>query len=72
MELVVPHELGHLVGLGHVQEPDELMFSPRSPTVRFPRRSRAGDQGDLQGLERLGADQGCLSHVRVGGSPTGQ
>ncbi|WP_345456691.1 matrixin family metalloprotease [Nocardioides marinquilinus] len=42
------HELGHLVGLDHVDDPDELMY-PRGI-------SRAGfGPGDREGLARLGA-----------------
>jgi hypothetical protein len=67
MELVIAHELGHLLGLGHVRAPDELMFSPEVARGVIPAPIDGWGPGDLQGLERLGADQGCLPHVRVGG-----
>ncbi len=48
---VLLHELGHLVGLGHVTDPYQVMFD----TNAFPlARYRAGD---LRGLERLGRGQ---------------
>lgn len=46
---VIEHELGHLVGLGHVDDPDQLMHPTGSPRVTGPK------QGDLAGLSRLGA-----------------
>jgi Matrixin len=67
MELVIAHELGHLLGLGHVQAPDELMFSSQVAKGVIPAPIDGWGPGDLQGLERLGADQGCLPHVRAGG-----
>lgn len=49
------HELGHLVGLDHVDDPDQLMS-------RFPGQGPADfGQGDLAGLAQLGSDAGdCL------------
>lgn len=49
------HELGHVVGLTHVDDPVQLMFP-------YPAggRSTWGD-GDLAGLAQLGRDQGCLT-----------
>lgn len=46
---VVQHELGHLVGLDHVADPDQLMYTetgPRGPTD--------WGNGDLAGLNLLG------------------
>lgn len=65
MQLVVQHELGHLVGLGHVRDPDQLMFSFEVDHAGIPNPIEGWGEGDLQGLERLGADQGCLGPVRV-------
>ena len=66
LQLVVEeHELGRLVGLAHVRDPAELMFSFEVAPHTIPEGSRAGvpAEGPLQGLERLGADQGCLEQV---------
>jgi hypothetical protein len=67
LALVVQHELGHLMGLGHVRAPDELMFSFEEAHTTIPDPIDGWGPGDLAGLERLGADQGCLEHVRVRG-----
>lgn len=54
----VLHELGHLVGLDHVEDPRELMFAyPGFGPVEF-------GPGDLAGLAAVGADGGCLSVPR--------
>ena len=65
MQLVVEHELGHLVGLAHVSDPSELMFSFEVARRTIPDPIDGWGDGDLQGLERLGADQSCLEQVRV-------
>jgi hypothetical protein len=44
---VVLHELGHLVGLAHVNDPQQLMYSRGST-------SNGLGPGDLAGLARLG------------------
>lgn len=48
------HELGHLVGLDHVADPTQLMYSEGGP-------SQASDwgNGDLAGLNQLGSG-GCF------------
>jgi hypothetical protein len=48
---VILHEFGHLVGLGHVQDPRELMSETNSGQLDF-------GPGDREGLARLG-DQDC-------------
>lgn len=50
----VLHELAHVLGLDHVDDPDELMH-------RYPGQGpvRLGP-GDLAGLRAVGADGGCL------------
>lgn len=52
---VLLHELGHVVGLGHVDDANELM----APWTTDDTRAGYGP-GDLYGLWRLGASQGCL------------
>jgi hypothetical protein len=47
------HELGHLVGLGHVRAPGEIMQSSGGGMTDF-------GLGDLEGLRRLGREAGCL------------
>lgn len=50
------HELGHLVGLGHVARSDQIMFSELGG-----QRGRAEyHAGDLAGLRLLGRDAGCV------------
>jgi hypothetical protein len=45
---VLLHELGHLVGLGHVTDPFQVMYDTNSyPLARY-------HAGDLRGLEQLG------------------
>lgn len=53
---VLLHELGHIVGLDHVKDPDQLMYSGRHPNFRV----RDFGLGDLEGLRQLGEDAGCL------------
>jgi hypothetical protein len=48
MEAIVVHELAHVVGLGHVSEPLELMFSDNSGQVEL-------GPGDREGLARVGS-----------------
>ncbi|MCY7402466.1 MAG: hypothetical protein LH477_16200 [Nocardioides sp.] len=48
MEAIVLHELAHVVGLGHVSEPMELMFANNTGQIDF-------GIGDLEGLARLGS-----------------
>lgn len=49
-QAVVMHELGHVVGLGHVSDSSQLMF-PATTAVA------AWGQGDLAGLAAVGAGQ---------------
>jgi matrixin len=53
---VLLHELGHIMGLDHVRDPDQLMYSGRHPNFSV----RTFGRGDLEGLRRLGTDAGCL------------
>lgn len=53
---VIMHELGHVVGLGHVEGPGQLMSTKLSPKVtKFQR-------GDLTGLALLGAGR-CIPEI---------
>jgi hypothetical protein len=53
---VLLHELGHIMGLDHVRDPDQLMYSGPHPNFSV----RTFGPGDLEGLRRLGKDAGCL------------
>lgn len=48
LEAILDHELGHLVGLDHVEDPGELMFEQNFGRTGY-------GPGDLEGLARLGA-----------------
>ena len=50
---VILHELGHIMGLGHVRGTDELMNPKENPIVTDFQR------GDLEGLEILGRHTAC-------------
>lgn len=54
------HELGHVVGLDHVDDPRQLMYP-------FPGQGPVGlAEGDEAGLRALGAAQGCAPTPRPG------
>jgi hypothetical protein len=48
VRLVLLHELGHLVGLGHVDDPSQLMYERSGPGLT------GFGTGDLRGLRQLG------------------
>lgn len=50
------HELGHLVGLGHVARSNEIMFTELGVQMG----EAVYQPGDLAGLKLLGKDAGCL------------
>jgi hypothetical protein len=50
---VLQHEFGHVVGLGHTSEWGELMNSSGGGMTDW-------GPGDLEGLTKLGRDEGCL------------
>ena len=49
---VLLHELGHIMGLDHVKDPDQLMYSGRHPNYGL----HDFGAGDLEGLRRIGMD----------------
>jgi len=57
--VVLMHELGHVMGLGHVASPHELMWSPEVADDVVPDlfQSEWGP-GDLEGLQAVGAAEG--------------
>jgi len=61
--VVLMHELGHVMGLAHVGSGHEIMWSPDvkgASRYADPFQSSWGP-GDLEGLELLGRDAGCLT-----------
>ena len=65
MELVIAHEVGHLLGLAHVSDPNELMFSTQVSKGVIPAPIDGYGPGDDAGFALLGADRGCLPPIRV-------
>jgi hypothetical protein len=65
LELVLMHELGHIVALAHVKDPDELMFSGQDAPDGRPFQMYDWGPGDLEGLELVGSDRGCMDHIAV-------
>jgi hypothetical protein len=60
--LVLMHELGHLLGLDHVRDPGEVMFSSRTLA---PNQISDWGPGDRRGLQAVGAAAGCMDPVEV-------
>ena len=48
LQAIVDHELGHVVGLDHVDDPAELMFASNVGLTDY-------GPGDLEGMARLGS-----------------
>jgi Matrixin len=55
--MTVLHELGHVVGLDHVKDREQVMYAGRRPVLGL---SDWGD-GDLEGLEVVGAPASCAA-----------
>jgi hypothetical protein len=53
--VVLQHEIGHVLGLAHVGDRSQLMYSGPALDVSV----RDWGSGDLAGLERLGRGAGC-------------
>lgn len=51
VRLVLLHELGHLVGLGHVDDPSQLMYAEAGPGLT------GFGPGDLRGLHAVGSGE---------------
>jgi hypothetical protein len=64
---IVLHELGHVVGLGHVTDVDQIMHDPVTEQVS---PTSAYGIGDLAGLRLLGRSAGCLATPAVPTAPT--
>lgn len=64
---VLMHELGHVLGLGHVSDAGEIMWSPDargSDPRQFSSATDWGD-GDLEGLEKVGRPAGCIGDLAI-------
>jgi hypothetical protein len=59
---ILLHEWGHVIGLAHVVDGDELMWSIEVPDAEtFPDVSVTSfGPGDLEGLRALGIEAGCI------------
>jgi hypothetical protein len=62
---ILMHEWGHVLGLAHVDDPEQLMWSEElggDPHAVIPNLGQTGwGAGDLAGLEQVGMDAGCLT-----------
>ena len=63
---IVLHEVGHIFGLGHVSAADQVMTNT-NPVVDVGADGvydAVYAAGDLAGLRRVGAGQGCMTTPR--------
>ncbi|MGH9222514.1 MAG: matrixin family metalloprotease [Acidimicrobiales bacterium] len=58
---VMIHELGHIMGLGHVASPQQIMFDD----LGIQRGRAEYHAGDLAGLKVLGREGGCVETPRL-------
>nr|WP_256127871.1 matrixin family metalloprotease [Arthrobacter sp. SDTb3-6] len=56
VQAVIEHEIGHVLGLGHVKDPSQLMYDRARPGVT------TYAAGDLTGLARLGQGKCFPNH----------
>jgi len=59
---LILHELGHLVGLAHVQDSSQVMYP-----VAVPGSATSYGSGDMAGLAQLGSQAGCLAEPSPAG-----
>lgn len=59
LKSTVMHELGHILGLAHVEDAQQLMH----PSVSLGGAAARLGAGDLNGLRAVGRDAGCLPSV---------
>ena len=59
------HELGHLVGLGHVARSNQIMF----PELGVQKGEAAFHAGDLAGLRLIGKEAGCVATPKAPSAP---
>ena len=61
-EHLLLHEIGHMVGLAHVNDPAQVMYP-----IAGPGAAVAYGGGDLAGLAQLGSAPGCLTEPSTAG-----
>lgn len=62
---ILMHELGHVMGLGHVNDPKDIM----DPVSDAATRRATWGPGDLAGLQKVGRPAGCIVLPTPGNYP---